>query len=51
MSEPTARRPDRGPVLPEVTDDELPERTADPRDEDRRSREWYERERPPHHDR
>ncbi|WP_375487892.1 hypothetical protein [uncultured Jatrophihabitans sp.] len=46
------RRDDDGPVLPDVTRDELDEGWGDGRAAGDRGRDadWYRRERPPHHE-
>jgi hypothetical protein len=39
-----------GPVLPEVSRDELDEGWGDDPRDGRRDAQWYQRERPPHHE-
>jgi hypothetical protein len=39
-----------GPVLPEVSRDDLDEGWGDDPRDGRRDAQWYERERPPHHE-
>lgn len=49
-----ADRERRRPTLDEVFGEVLPDRTSDERDQDppdTRDDDWYERNRPPHHDR
>ena len=45
-----SRRRDDLPVLPDITEDERDVGWGDDRDGGRRDRDWYERERPPHHE-